>query len=120
MIQVDKASFDDVRVRKAFALAYDREELIDQVLRSGQIPAWGIVPPMTGYDGLDEPHMDVAAAQKLLAQAGYPGEAGYPTTVLLYNISEDHKKIAEFLRQEWENNLDVEIVLEKRVFERIA
>ena len=114
VFQVERAPFDDVRVRKALALSVDRQELVDQVLRSGQIPAWGIVPPMAGYAGLGEPTMDIEQAQKLLAEAGYPNGSGFPKTVLLYNTSEGHKKIAEFLQQEWEKNLNVVIELENQ------
>ncbi len=114
IFQMEKAPFDDVNVRKAFALSIDRTALVEQVTRAGQIPAWGIVPPMAGYDGLGEPKMDIAAAKKLLADAGYPNGAGFPETVLLYNTSEGHKKIAEFLQQEWENNLNVSIKLENQ------
>ena len=114
VFQVEKAPFDDVNVRKAFSLAIDREALVDQVLRSGQIPAVGIVPPMTGYDGLGYPEQDIKAARELLADAGYPNGVGFPKTVLLYNTSEGHKKIGEFLQQEWEKNLNVTIELENQ------
>ncbi len=114
VFQVEQAPFDDVNVRKAFALSIDREALVEQVTRAGQIPAWGIVPPMTGYDGLGEPTEDIEKAQQLLADAGYPNGSGFPETVLLYNTSEGHKKIAEFLQQEWEKNLNVEIKLENQ------
>jgi len=114
VFQVERAPFDDVNVRKAFSLSVDRDALVEQITRAGQIPAWGIVPPMTGYDGLGEPMMDVDKAQDLLADAGYPNGAGFPETVILYNTSEGHKKIAEFLQQEWENNLNVEVKLENQ------
>ncbi len=114
VFQVEKAPFDDVNVRKAFSLAVDRDALVEQITRAGQIPAWGIVPPMTGYDGLGEPVMDIDMAQEMLADAGYPDGEGFPETVILYNTSEGHKKIAEFLQQEWENNLNVEVKLENQ------
>ncbi len=114
VFQVEKAPFDDVNVRKAFSLSVDREALVDQVLRSGQIPAVGIVPEMTGYEGLGYPEQDIDAARELLADAGYPNGVGFPETTLLYNTSEGHKKIAEFLQQEWEQNLNVTIKLENQ------
>jgi oligopeptide transport system substrate-binding protein len=114
VFQVERAPFDNLKVRKALALSVDRQALVDQVLRSGQIPAWGIVPPMAGYAGLGEPTMDIEQAQKLLAEAGYPNGSGFPKTVLLYNTSEGHKKIAEFLQQEWEKNLNIVIELENQ------
>ena len=114
VFQTEKSPFDDVRVRKALSLAFDRQALVDQVTRGGQIPAWGIVPEMAGYPSLGEPKMDVAAARKLLAEAGYPNGVGFPKTSILYNTHEAHKAIAEFLQQEWKNNLNITIDLENQ------
>ena len=114
VFQVEKAPFDDVRVRKALSMAFDRQALVDQVARAGQIPAWGIVPEMAGYPALGEPVFDVAAARKLLAEAGYPNGVGFPKTAILYNTSEGHKAIAEFLQQEWKNNLNITLELENQ------
>lgn len=118
VFQNEIAPVNDVRVRKALALAIDRQALVDGVTKAGQIPAWGIVPPMAGYDALAFPYEDqadaVAAAQKLLAEAGYPNGAGFPTLTILYNTSEGHKQIAEFVQQEWKTNLGITVQLENQ------
>ncbi|MEA5032602.1 MAG: peptide ABC transporter substrate-binding protein [Sphaerochaeta sp.] len=114
VFQTKKSPFNDVRVRKTLSMAFDRQALVDQVSRGGQIPAWGIVPEMAGYPSLGEPQLDVAAARKLLAEAGYPNGVGFPKTSILYNTSEGHKAIAEFLQQEWKNNLNITIELENQ------
>ncbi|MDY0371821.1 MAG: peptide ABC transporter substrate-binding protein [Sphaerochaetaceae bacterium] len=114
VFQTEKAPFDDVRVRKALAMSFDRQALVDQVTRGGQIPAWGIVPEMAGYASLGEPIYDIAAARKLLADAGYPNGVGFPKTTILYNTSDAHKAIAEFLQQEWKKNLNVTLELENQ------
>jgi len=114
VFQVEKAPFNDARVRKALSLAFDRQALVNQVTRGGQIPALGIVPEMAGYTGLGEPKVDIAAARKLLAEAGYPNGVGFPKTTILYNTSEAHKAIAEFLQQEWKKNLNITIELENQ------
>ncbi|MHC1693137.1 MAG: peptide ABC transporter substrate-binding protein [Sphaerochaetaceae bacterium] len=114
VFQTENAPFDDVRVRKALALGFDRQALVDQVTRAGQIPAWGIVPDMAGYAALEMPEINYEAARKLLAEAGYPNGVGFPKTTILYNTSEGHKAIAEFLQQEWKNNLNVTIELENQ------
>jgi oligopeptide transport system substrate-binding protein len=69
---------------------------------------------MTGYAGLGEPEQNVREAQRLLAMAGYPNGAGFPETTVLYNTSEGHKKIGEFLQQQWKENLNVDIQLENQ------
>jgi oligopeptide transport system substrate-binding protein len=112
--QVEKAPFDDARVRKALAMSFDRQALVDQVSRGGQLPAWGIVPEMAGYASLGDPILDVEQARQLLAEAGYPNGVGFPETAILYNTSEGHKAIAEFLQQEWKNNLNITLELENQ------
>ncbi len=112
--QTEKAPFNNPLVRKALALSVDRQALVDRVTRQGQLPAWGIVPEMPGYEGLGEAQYDVALAQDLLAQAGYPNGIGFPKTAILYNTLDSHKAIAEFLQQEWKNNLGITLELENK------
>ncbi len=112
--QTEKAPFDDVRVRKALSVSFDRQALVDQVTRAGQIPALGIVPEMAGYPSLGEPVYDVALGRKLLADAGYPNGVGFPKTAILYNTDANHKAIAEFLQQEWKRNLGITLELENQ------
>ncbi len=102
----------DVRVRKALTMAIDRQELVDKVTRGGQIAADGYCPPMPGYTPAKGNHYDVAAAQKLLAEAGYPNGQGFPKMTIIYNTNEAHKKIAEYVQQIWKKNLGIDVVLE--------
>ena len=107
-----KPPLNDTRVRKAFALAIDRQEIVDKVSRGGQIPAYRVTPPLAGYTppmGITE---NVEQAQKLLADAGYPNGEGFPETVVLYNTSTGHQRIVEYLQQEWEKNLGVTVKTE--------
>ncbi|HEY5000351.1 MAG TPA: ABC transporter substrate-binding protein, partial [Candidatus Cryosericum sp.] len=54
---------------------------------------------------------DLAAAQKFLADAGYPGGKGFPSFTLLYNTSNAHKSIAEAIQQMWKKNLGITCTL---------
>lgn len=117
VLQTQKAPFNDVRVRKALSYAIDRQALADKVL-STQIPAWGVVPEMSGYETLEPEHEDVKRkmfdaelAQQLLAEAGYPGGAGFPSFTILYNSGSGHQAIAEFIRQQWKANLNIDVTL---------
>jgi len=105
------APFDDAKVRKALSMAIDRNTLVDKISKGGQIPAYAMVPPMAGYPGIDGFQEDVAAAQALLAEAGYPQGEGFPEFKILYNTSEGHQKIAEFIQQQWAENLGVDVTL---------
>lgn len=112
IFQNEVVPFDDPNVRKAFARAIDRDALVENVTKGGQIPAWGIVPNMAGYDALPFPaDYDIESAQAYLADAGYPNGIGFPTVSLLYNTDDNHKAIAEFIQQEWKNNLNVNVEL---------
>jgi len=116
VFQTQEAPINDVRVRKALSLAIDRTALVEGVTKAGQIPAWGIVTPMAGYEALPFPFEDqddaIAEAQRLLAEA-YPN-GNFPTISILYNTNEAHKQIAEFIQQEWKNNLGISVTLENQ------
>ena len=69
-----KAPFDDVRVRKAFKLALDREKFIQVVFGghgtvSGDVP---VLPSDPTYPANTLVKRDVEKAKSLLAEAGYP------------------------------------------------
>jgi ABC-type oligopeptide transport system substrate-binding subunit len=78
-------TLEDVRVREAIALAIGRAE----VAKAGPLlkPSTSLVPStLPGFDARVGFRADVARARRLLAQAGYPGGAGFPT----FSIMTDH------------------------------
>lgn len=72
--------FDDARVRRAFALALDRERLVPLAEGASSAPASTIVPPALWPDGFapDFEH-DPGAARRLLDEAGYADRADLGT-----------------------------------------
>jgi oligopeptide transport system substrate-binding protein len=103
---------DDPKVRRALALAMDRDSLVANVLKGGQKPALSFTPPNTaGYISNAQLQGGVEEARKLLAEAGYPNGEGFPTIELLYNTSESHKIIAEAIQQMWSSNLNIQAEL---------
>jgi oligopeptide transport system substrate-binding protein len=114
VFQVEAEPFTDPRVRKALTMAFDRQELVDKVTKGGQVPAFGMVPQMAGYPGIEGNREDIAKAKQLMADAGYPNGEGFPEFTLLYNTSEGHKKIAEYIQQEWLENLGINMILENQ------
>jgi len=111
------APFDDVRVRKALSLAVDRETIVKKITKGGQVAAYSMTPSMDGYPALIDPstrefNKDKEEAKKLLAEAGYPDGANWPADVsILYNTSEAHKKIAEFIQEQWKQILGIDVTL---------
>jgi oligopeptide transport system substrate-binding protein len=122
MFNVTKKPFDDVRVRMALTLAINRKNITESITQGGQIPAlayvpYGIADALPGSDFRKASQEsfykddDLAAAQKLLADAGYPGGKGFPSFTLLYNTSNAHKSIAEAIQQMWNKNLGISCTL---------
>ncbi len=124
-INMDLPMFQDVRVRKALNLAIDRE-LITETMGSGQIPAAGFVPPgfldhegndffeKSGTYGIASDASKVAEAQALLAEAGFPGGAGFPEFTLMYNTGAGHQQVAELVQEMWKTNLGISVKLENQ------
>ncbi len=129
IFNVDIEPFNDLRVRKAFALAIDRKMIVEQVTKAGQIPAVAFMPASLTYStgesvrpfvdnkpveeyGLDPYSAKVEEAKALLAEAGYPNGEGFPAIKLLYNTHESHQKIAEAVQSMWQENLGIEIGLQ--------
>jgi oligopeptide transport system substrate-binding protein len=118
---VTKPPMDNLLVRKALSYALDRQKLIDNVLKGGQLPAWsfacpGIFGNVAGNEDFPGITFDPAKAQELLAQAGYPGGAGFPEIQLLFNTSEAHQKIAEFVQAQWKEHLGIDLKLFNQEF----
>ncbi len=104
--------FDDVRVRRALAMAIDRESIVKNVSRGGQIPANYFTPPSTaGYTTRARIPSDVEAAKALLAEAGYPNGEGFPKASIIFNTSENHRSIAAAIQEMWRKHLNIEVEL---------
>ena len=103
----DFPALADVRVRKALSMGFDRQELIDKVIKGGQLPALGLSPPMGDYQPALGPGYNVTEAKRLLAEAGYPNGQGLPTFEIVYNTLDAHRIIGEYLQEAWKNNLGI-------------
>lgn len=111
--------FKDVRVRTAFAIAIDRQWILESILESSQKPVYGFVPhsqpslgdPTKTYREVagDLFEEDVARAQQLMAEAGYPNGEGFPTVELVVRATEEQKNLAQALQSLWQENLGVTV-----------
>lgn len=109
---VTRPPLNDKRVRRALALALDRESIVKNITRGNQQPAYAVSYPGTaGYAPRAQLTGGLAEAKRLLAEAGFPDGKGCPPIELLYNTSENHRAIAEAIQQMWRKNLGVEITL---------
>jgi ABC-type oligopeptide transport system substrate-binding subunit len=102
-------------VRRALNYALDRDAIANDLLKGSRDP-WGNMTP-SGYPGYVAPpalHYDPARARECLAKAGYPGGRGFPTVRLMFNTSEDHRRIAEAVQAMWTRTLGIPVELENQ------
>ena len=111
-LNVRKPQLKDPRVRRALAMSVDRQRLVDNITKGGQIPAYAMTPPGTmGYYPESDLTFDPEGAKRLLAEAGYPNGEGFPSTEILYNTNEGHRKVAVALQDMWKKHLNIDIRL---------
>ncbi|HET7536638.1 MAG TPA: peptide ABC transporter substrate-binding protein, partial [Candidatus Didemnitutus sp.] len=136
-LNVQRPPLDDPRVRRALALAIDRQVLTDAVLKGGQQPALSVIPlglggylplegigwsaaaapaPAGGTQGAGSTDIDQAAAlteaRRLLAEAGFPDGRGFPNLELTtwpVNLTQ-----LEAVQQMWRRELGIEVTLVRR------
>jgi oligopeptide transport system substrate-binding protein len=110
---VEEPPFDDVRVRRAFAMAIDRSEF-PKILQGGEIPSSYWIPPGMPHHNPDiGVRFDPRAARMLLAEAGLDPETMHPVKVV-YNTDQLHKLVAEKVQSQWQDHLGVTVELENR------
>ncbi|MDO4204477.1 MAG: peptide ABC transporter substrate-binding protein [Selenomonadaceae bacterium] len=122
VFNVTKPPFDNPLVRKAFALAVSREDMVKTIIRNGRSAAYGLVPPgmMTaGRDFRQEGGQlmkdNAVLAKEFLAKSGYKDEP----VAILYNTNEMNKAVAESIQDMWKDVLGVNAALtnqETKVF----
>jgi oligopeptide transport system substrate-binding protein len=114
---VTRKPFDDSRVRRALALAIDKNRLVQKITKAGEKVASHLTPAGIPHyrppEGLGH---DPAAARRLLALAGYPGGRGFPPFHYLFNAAAGgsakiHEKIAVELQQMWQRELGLQMEL---------
>lgn len=109
--QTQTELFDDVKIRKAFNYAIDRQKILDYVLNGeGFAPGeHGITPPVfLGYDieKIMGYRFNPDSARYYLEAAGYPGGEGFP-------------EIDLYLNAEGERNTQVAVEIQKQVLDHL-
>jgi oligopeptide transport system substrate-binding protein len=100
--------FDDTRVRRAFALALDRERLVPLHLGAAAEPAASLVPPAAWPDGFAPVfESDPDEAARLLDEAGFADRADLGTIVVGASGIDVAPAIAA-----WREALGVELAVE--------
>lgn len=112
--------FSDARVRQAFAMAIDRSAVLAACMLQAETPLYGFVPasqPSLTTDGYFRDVAgnlfteDVAAAQALMSEAGYPNGEGFPVVEIVCQNSDEQKTMAQILGELWKANLGIEYTI---------
>jgi oligopeptide transport system substrate-binding protein len=119
IINTTKPPMNNVRVRRAFALAIDKKILTAQ--RRNSKPLSSLIPPgiFSGYPSPAPAEFNPELAKKLLAQAGYADADGnydadrFPLeeVAITYNTSDGNRFFAEIIQSQWKQNLGLTVTL---------
>jgi len=110
---VTKPPFTDPRVRRALALAIDREAISKNVLNGGYPAAWAMTPPNCGgYSPRNRVPTDFAEARRLLAEAGFAGGKNFPAVAVQVLNDEAQPRMMEAIQAMWQRELSVRVTIE--------
>ena len=111
-----KAPFDDVRVRYALNMAIDREWIADDLMKSGNDPAYGLLPKaLAGGKQYQPPWAKWSKekrqekARKLLYEAGYDEDNPLRFDIR-FNSSNEHRRVSVVMANMW-RDIGVEAAL---------
>jgi oligopeptide transport system substrate-binding protein len=108
---------DNPGLRRALSLVIDREKLAQLVLRVGELPAYGWVPPgVNNYASQSFDYKSTPLAERTEEARRLYKEAGYSVSnplrfELRYNSAEVHTKLAIAIAAAWKEALGVEVQL---------
>ena len=115
---LDRPPFRDSKpLRRALSMVIDRERLAEFVLRAGELPAYGWVPP--GVEDYTSQSFDyrslpleerIARARRLYREAGYSTERPLRFE-LRYNAAEVNDRLAVAIASMWKDALGVDAKL---------
>jgi oligopeptide transport system substrate-binding protein len=115
---LERAPFkDNSGLRRALSLVIDRDKLVSQVLRVGELAAYGWIPPgvhdytSQKFDYRSTPMPErLIEARRLYAAAGYSAQQPLHFE-LRYNTGEVHNKIAIAVASMWKEALGADVRL---------
>lgn len=128
-MNLNKAPFNNVNVRKALSLAIDREYVANTIMQGTYSPAYNYVGPnIVDAEGMfydnavkengGKPYIgkdyeaNLEEAKKALAEAGYPEGKGLPTITYSTNEAGYHIPLAEYLQEAYKK-IGVTLKIEK-------
>ena len=123
-----KGVLTNKNIRRALAIAFDRNYIISNVIKMDQIPAGAFVTTgMKDYDGgdfrenggnyidVDNYQKNIEEAKRLFAEAGYPNGEGFPV-LELRSTPGYFTVICEAIQEMYKNNLGIDIFIKSEEY----
>ena len=108
--------FNNLKMRKAFSYAINRQIIIDKLMPDNHVAATGIVPkPLSTHNMPFFQDGDIVTAREFFREALEElniKKEDLPTITLSYNSNEAHHRLAQAIQQQWNRCFDMEISLE--------
>ena len=114
---VDKAPFNNVKIRKAFAYAINRESIVKNITQMEELPAMNAVPPILknnrnhAFFKDADLHLAKTLLEEGMKELGITREA-FKSVSYDYSSSDLNHKIAQAIQQQWQKVLGVHIKME--------
>lgn len=116
-----KPPFDNVHIRRAFSYAVDRESLVNNIIKGGNIPSLWYTPPSVNFAPTLEDNPDVGIAfdpdtameelQLGLDELGLASAGDLPSMTVVFGGSEGNTRVGEALQVMWQDALGITVTL---------
>lgn len=129
-MNLNRAPFNDVNVRKALSLAIDRDYVANVVMQGTYTPSYNFIGPgVSDFSGTffenskaanggktyisEDYEENKKLAKEALAAAGYPDGKGFPTITYSTNEAGYHVPVAEYLQSAYKEVLGITMNIDK-------
>jgi oligopeptide transport system substrate-binding protein len=116
---------ENINIRKALMIGFDREALTNQILQDGSLPAYGFVPPAInpgpGNQTFREANGDLVPkdvdSARALWQQGVEEVGEEPQYTLLFNDTSLSRDLATYMQDQYKKNLGADFEVEIVTFD---
>ncbi len=115
-LNTSKQPFDQSEIRRAFAYALNRKDIVEHVTQGNQLPALGIIPPSMKDDPMpffvdNEEQLAQELIEKGLSEKNIT-PAEFPSVTLLYAMNDRNHKIAQTVQEQWNKVFGITVQLD--------
>lgn len=116
---------DNVNIRKALMIGFDREGLTEQILQDGSVPAYGYVPsaisPGPGDQTYREANGDLVPkdveSARALWERGVEEIGETPKLTMLFSDDSSQRDMATYMQDQYKKNLGADLEIEVVTFD---